>query len=92
MILQLDLNIFQIASVAIAVLAFGASIWLYRWVASQPSSNKRIAEVGRLIRSGANTFLGKEYKVLTRFCSVAAILILVFLPRIYLLNLFALCL
>ncbi len=75
-----NLLFFQIASIIISVLAFGAAIWLYRWVSSQPSSNKRIAEVSKLIRNGANTFLAKEYKTLIRFCTVAAILILVFLP------------
>ncbi len=75
-----NLLFFQIASIIISVLAFGAAIWLYRWVSSQPSSNKRIAEVSKLIRNGANTFLAKEYKTLLRFCTVAAILILVFLP------------
>lgn len=78
--MSFDLRFFQIASIIISVLAFGAAIWLYKWVASQPSSNKRIAEVSKLIRNGANTFLAKEYKTLLRFCSVAAIVIFIFLP------------
>jgi K(+)-stimulated pyrophosphate-energized sodium pump len=53
---------------------------LYKWVRKQPSSNKRIAEVGNLIRNGADTFLNKEYRVLARFAGVAAILIFIFLP------------
>ena len=64
----------------ISALAFVTAFWLYRWVSSQPSSNKKIAEVGKLIQNGANTFLAKEYKTLVRFCSVVALLILVFLP------------
>jgi K(+)-stimulated pyrophosphate-energized sodium pump len=79
-ILSFDLRFFQIASIIISVLAFGAAMWLYKWVSSQPSSNKRIAEVGKLIRNGANTFLAKEYKTLIKFCTVAAIIILIFLP------------
>jgi K(+)-stimulated pyrophosphate-energized sodium pump len=75
-----NLTFFQIASIVISLLAFGAAFWLYKWVASQPSSNQRIAEVGKLIRNGANTFLAKEYKTLVRFCTVAAILIFIFLP------------
>ncbi len=75
-----DLQFFQIASIITSVLAFGAALWLYKWVASQPSSNKRIAEISKLIRNGANTFLAKEYKTLARFCAVAAIVILIFLP------------
>jgi K(+)-stimulated pyrophosphate-energized sodium pump len=78
--MKFGIGFFQIVSVIISILSFGAAFWLYRWVASQPSSNKRIAEVGNLIRKGANTFLSKEYKTLIRFCSVAAVVILIFLP------------
>lgn len=76
----LSLTFFQVASIVISVLAFGAAAWLYKWVASQPSSNQRIAEIAKLIRDGANTFLAKEYKTMIRFCAVAAVLIFVFLP------------
>lgn len=76
----MSLTFFQVASIVISVLAFGAAFWLYRWVDKQPSSNQRIAEIAGLIRKGANTFLAKEYKTLIRFCLVAAILIFVFLP------------
>lgn len=78
--LKIDLQFFQIASIIVSVLAFGAAFWLYKWVESQPSSNQRIAEISKLIRKGANTFLTKEYKTLARFCSVVAIVILIFLP------------
>ncbi len=77
----MSLLFFQIASIVIAFLSFGAAVWLYQWVVKQPSSNKRIAEVSKLIRNGANTFLAKEYKTLVKFCSVAAIIILIFLPQ-----------
>ncbi len=78
--MNFDVVFFQVASVIISILAFGAAYWLYKWVVSQPSSNKRIAEIGKLIRKGANTFLTKEYKTLVRFCAVAAVIILIFLP------------
>jgi K(+)-stimulated pyrophosphate-energized sodium pump len=78
---NLSLLFFQIASIVIALLAFGAALWLYKWVEKQPSSNRRIAEVSKLIRNGANTFLAKEYRTLVKFCSVAAVLILIFLPQ-----------
>ncbi len=76
----MDLTFFQVASIVVSVLAFGTAIWLYRWVAKQPSSNPRVAEIGKLIRNGANTFLAKEYKTLLKFCSIVTVLILVFLP------------
>lgn len=79
-ILDFEIIVFQVLSIIISILAFGAAFWLYKWVASQPSSNARIAEVGKLIRNGANTFLEKEFKSLARFCIVAAIIIFLFLP------------
>ncbi|NLK74339.1 MAG: sodium-translocating pyrophosphatase [Clostridiales bacterium] len=78
--LELELSFYQVASIVVAVLAFGTAFWLYKWVVKQPSSNQRIAEVGKLIQNGANTFLAKEYRALARFSAVAAILILLFLP------------
>ena len=71
----------QIVSLVISALALGVAAWLYTWVKSQPSSNVRIAEIGEYIRKGANTFLKREYLVLTRFTAVAAILIVLLLPK-----------
>lgn len=78
--MDFDVLFFQIVSIITAALAFGAAFFLYRWVKQQPSSNQRIAAVGKLIRNGAFTFLRKEYKTLSRFCAVAAIVIFLFLP------------
>jgi len=50
-------------------------------VKAQPSSNKRIAEIGEYIRQGANTFLRREYLILARFTAVAAVLIAILLPK-----------
>ncbi len=78
--MDFGLSFYQVAAIVISVLAFGTAFWLYKWVAKQPSSNQRIADVGKLIRKGANTFLAKEYRTLAKFCGVAAIVIFVFLP------------
>lgn len=75
-----NLNLFLIISILVSFLAFAFAVWLYRWVLAQPSSNKRVQEVGGYIRKGANTFLRKEYLVLTKFCGGAALLIFLFLP------------
>lgn len=69
------------ASIAVSLGSFAFAAWLFRWVKSRPSSNRRIAEVGRLISSGASTFLRKEYWMLARFSAAAAFLILIFLPK-----------
>ncbi|WP_312644099.1 sodium-translocating pyrophosphatase, partial [Hydrogenoanaerobacterium sp.] len=72
---------FQYISIIIALCAFAVAAWLYKWVNAQPSSNERIAEVGTLIRKGANTFLKQEYIVLAKFAAIVAIVILLFLPQ-----------
>ncbi len=64
----------------IAVIAFAFAAYLYLWVKRQPQENKRITEVAKLIRDGANTFMAREYKILAVFAAVAAVLIFVFLP------------
>lgn len=78
--LKVDLTFFQVLAIVISVAAFGVAIWLYRWVVKQPSSNKKVAEIGQLIKDGANTFLKQEYRAIARFSVVVALLILIFLP------------
>lgn len=75
-----NLNLFLIISIFVSIFAFAFAVWLYRWVFAQPSSNKRVEEIGGYIRQGANTFLRKEYLVLMKFCGGAALLIFLFLP------------
>jgi len=76
----LSIEFFIIFALAVSVLAFLFALWLNSWVKKQPSDNERIAEIGKLIRAGANTFLRKEYIVLAKFTGVVAVLILLFLP------------
>lgn len=70
-----------ICSVAVSLIAFGFAAFLYQWVIKQPSSNKKIADIGKLITKGANTFLKKEYIVLAKFAGVVAVIIFVLLPQ-----------
>lgn len=79
--MEITTKMFQVAAILISCTALLVAAWLYNWVKSQPSSNERIAEIGEYIRKGANTFLNREYMVLTRFIAAAALLILIFLPK-----------
>jgi K(+)-stimulated pyrophosphate-energized sodium pump len=72
---------FILLSIVVAVGAFVYAAWLYAWVKRQPSENETIRSIGEFIKSGANTFLRKEYAVLAKFALVAAVLIFVFLPH-----------
>lgn len=78
---EITTQMVQIFAILVAFLALGFAAWLYTWVKAQPSSNKRIAEIGEYIRKGANTFLRREYVVLARFTAVAAIVLFVLLPH-----------
>lgn len=76
------MNIFAfIFSLLISLAAFLLAGWLYSWVNKQESENAKINSIAELIRSGANTFLKKEYIILAKFAGVLAILIFVFLPE-----------
>lgn len=71
---------FEIFSIIVSVVAFLFAAWLLKWVNQQPSSNKKVSDVGNLIREGAATFLKKEYMVLARFTAIVALILLVLLP------------
>ena len=79
--MDLGIRFFLILSIVISVIAFAFAAWLNQWVKSRPSSNRKIAAIGGLIRNGAFTFLRKEYAVLAKFAGIVAILILLFLPH-----------
>ncbi len=79
--MTVNLTAFEVTAIVVALLAFGFAAWLYRWVVKRPSSNQRIAQVGKYIRNGARTFLRREYKALAKFAAVAAVVIFVFLPE-----------
>lgn len=74
------LSLFYGLSFLTAGIAFAYAAYLYLWVKRQPVTNRKIREVAALIRKGANTFMGREYKILAIFASVAATLIFLFLP------------
>ena len=69
---------FVLSTIVISIIAFAFAFWLYSWVSKQPSSNKKVASIGELIRKGANTFLKKEYIVLAKFTGIVAVLIFIF--------------
>ncbi len=75
------LGLVSILACIIALASFGFAAWLYSWVNKQPASNKRVLEIGELIKAGANTFLKREYVVLAKFSGVVALIIFVFLPK-----------
>lgn len=75
------LQIALLCSILVALAAFGLSALFFVWVKKRPSQNETIEKISKLIANGANTFLKKEYTVLAVFAAVAAIIILLFLPK-----------
>ena len=72
---------FFVFAIAVSLISFVVAYYFYRWVKAQKSENKKIAEIGEFIKKGSNTFLKREYLVLTRFVGIIALLMLVFLPK-----------
>ncbi len=67
---------------ALTILAsFLYALYLANWVKKQPNENSTIKHIAKLIRSGADAFIKKEYRILAVFSSVFAILIFMFLPE-----------
>ncbi|HIZ22363.1 MAG TPA: sodium-translocating pyrophosphatase [Candidatus Blautia faecigallinarum] len=78
--MEQNLSLFYGLSFLTAVLAFLYAAYLYLWVKKQPVKNATIAEVSRLIKEGANTFMRREYSILAKFAGVAAVIIFLLLP------------
>ncbi|MCI1722784.1 MAG: sodium-translocating pyrophosphatase [Lachnospiraceae bacterium] len=72
--------IYCIAFASIAA-AFVFAFCLYLWVKKQPEGNETIRQVAVLIKSGANTFMKREYRALSVFALCAAVIIFVLLPE-----------
>ncbi|NLC83849.1 MAG: sodium/proton-translocating pyrophosphatase, partial [Ruminococcaceae bacterium] len=70
-----------IFAIVVSLVAFGVAAYFYKWVNSLETAEGNIASIGILIRDGANTFLRTEYKVLTRFVAVVAVLLFLFYPK-----------
>lgn len=68
-------------SFLVAAIAFAFALYLYLWVKKHKVENEKIKEVSTLIKEGAKTFMAREYKILAIFASVAAVIVLVLLPK-----------
>ena len=69
------------AALVISLVSFAVAGYFYQWVKKLPTANKRMDEVGKLIRDGAFTFLKREYRILGLFSIVVMALIVLFFPH-----------
>jgi K(+)-stimulated pyrophosphate-energized sodium pump len=59
----------------VAALAF--AFWKLKWVESQSQGTEEIAKIAGHIRSGAMAFLNREYRVLSIFVAIVAVLLFI---------------
>ena len=78
--MEANLSLMYVISLFSVLIAFAFAAYLFLWVRRQKSTNARINEVATLIKEGANTFMRKEYRVLSIFAGIAAVIIFLLLP------------
>ena len=74
--MEANLSLMYVISLFSVLIAFAFAVYLFLWVRRQKSTNARINEVAALIKEGANTFMRKEYRVLSIFAGIAAVIFL----------------
>ncbi len=76
-----DFSWWAVIAVVVSIAGFAVAAYFYRWVQALPVANEETERIGKLIRDGAFTFIKREYRILTIFCLVVAVIIFVFLPH-----------
>ena len=84
--MEANLSLMYVISLFSVLIAFAFAAYLFLWVRRQKSTNARINEVAALIKEGANTFMRKEYRVLSIFAGIAAVIIFLLLAKLFLLS------
>ncbi|MBO8435851.1 MAG: sodium-translocating pyrophosphatase [Spirochaetes bacterium] len=79
--MEQNLNLFLGLSFLTVIIAFAFALYLYLWVKKAKVRNKRIEEISKLIKEGADTFMAREYRILAIFALVVAVVVFVVLPQ-----------
>ena len=74
------MEIWLIAPIS-ALISLLVAIYLYYYVKRQEAGTERMQEISGAIKEGANAFLMREYKTLSFFVVIVAVLLLVFVPE-----------
>mgnify|MGYP000917600640 CR=1 FL=1 len=80
MAMELNLSVIYAFSFLTTAISFLFATYLFFWVKKQKATNETIIRISDYIKSGANTFIRKEYTLLAIFAGCVALLIFVFLP------------
>lgn len=76
--------VWPVVSIIVSLLSFVVAWRFYRYVNDMVTADESIQKWGKLIREGAFSFLRTEYRILAHFVAVAALLIFLFFPPIWL--------
>ncbi len=76
-----NLSLFYALSFLTVVIAFAFALYLYLWVKKMKVQNRRIEEISKLIKEGADTFMRREYRILAIFAICVAVVIFLILPQ-----------
>ncbi|HHT43984.1 MAG TPA: sodium-translocating pyrophosphatase [Fastidiosipila sp.] len=75
--------VWPVVSIIVSLLSFVVAWRFYRYVNDMVTADESIQKWGKLIREGAFSFLRTEYRILAHFVAVAALLIFLFFPPIW---------
>lgn len=64
-----------------ALISILVGLYFLRYINRQDSGTEKMREISSLIRSGANAFIRREYKMLAVFVVAVSMLIMIFLPK-----------
>ncbi len=78
--MEQNIGLFYGLSFLTVIIAFAFALYLYLWVKKMNVQNKRIEEISKLIKEGANTFMSREYRILGLFALVVALIVFLILP------------
>ncbi len=79
--MEQNLSLFYGLSFLTAIIAFAFALYLYLWVKKEKVQNRRIEEISKLIKQGADTFMAREYRILATFAAFVAVIVFIILPQ-----------
>ena len=79
--MEASMTLVYLVSFFAVVIAMAFAVYLHLWVKKQPVENGTIIKVSDLIKTGANTFMRKEYKIFAAFAGVVALILFILLPQ-----------
>ncbi len=74
-------RLWAVIAIIVGLLSFGLAAYFYQWVKKLPTANKKLEDIGKLVRDGAFAFLKREYRILAIFAGCVGLLLFLFFPH-----------